>query len=295
MNYSFLKKFRLQTSIMLGCLFTLDAGPFNFFEHVPNPETSLSHAPIDYQAEMIAAISTRGIDQLNINECLTNYVVRTNIYYSHNSVTENGISIRAALAENIKFTSNHKFLSSEDLNRLEIADELTFLHNWQREMTDAEFYRSIHYLREEADDPFTLLTAYTQQLAYLYKKAYGSLDKALEPGYWSDSIKHVANFCRYVNRCRTLLYETQELKATWEHTDTDWSQYDYLWPHIYRNNAMLCRHGEVFLGDYEFLLRQSQAIELIDTFHDISNVLANEALMGADGVMQLMALFTGMM
>ena len=129
MSYSFLKKFGLQTSAMLNCLFTLDTGQFNFFEHVPNPETSLSFAPIDYQAEMIAAISTRGIDQLNVNECLTNYAVRTNIYYSHNSITENGISIRAALSENITLMSHHKFLPSEELERLETTSELTFLHN----------------------------------------------------------------------------------------------------------------------------------------------------------------------
>ena len=80
-------------------------------------------------------------------------------------------------------------------------------------MTDGEFYRSIHYLREEVADPFTILTAYTQHLTYLYKRAYGSLNKALELGYFNDSSKHVANFCHYVNRCRTLLYDTQELKA----------------------------------------------------------------------------------
>ena len=58
---------------------------------------------------------------------------------------------------------------------------------------------------------------------------------------------------------------------------------------------MLCRRGEVFLDDYEFLLRQSESVRLIDMFHNISNVLANEALMGADGAMDLIVLFTGML
>lgn len=114
---------------MLGCLFTLDTGEFNFFEHVLNPINSLSHAPIDFQAAMIAAISTRGPNQLNVNECLVNYAVRSNIYYAYNSVTENGISIRAALSENIKFMSHNKFLPSAELDRLEASGELTYLHN----------------------------------------------------------------------------------------------------------------------------------------------------------------------
>jgi hypothetical protein len=80
-------------------------------------------------------------------------------------------------------------------------------------MSGAEFYRSVGYHLQEDADPFTLLTAYMQHLTYLYKKAYTSLDKALELGYLNDSIKYVADFCRCVNRCRTLLYDTEVLKA----------------------------------------------------------------------------------
>ena len=129
MSYSFLKKFGLQTSAMLNCLFTLDTGQFNVFGHVPNPENSLSLAPINHQVELIATLRIRGIDQLNVNECLVNHAVRENIYRSHNSVTGNGISTRAALSENINLMSHHKFLPSEELERLETMGELTFLHN----------------------------------------------------------------------------------------------------------------------------------------------------------------------
>ena len=75
---------------------------------------------------MIAALRTRGTDQLNVNECLADYAVRTNIYRSHNSVIESGISTRVPLSERINLTSHHKFLPSEELGRLETADELAF-------------------------------------------------------------------------------------------------------------------------------------------------------------------------
>ena len=276
MSYSFLKKFGLPISAMLGCLFNLDAGQFNVFEHVPNPENSVPYIPINHQAEMIAALRTRGTDQLNVNECLADYTVHTNIYRPHNSVIESEISTRVSLSESINLTSHHKFLPSEELGCLETADELAFWHNWHREMTNEEFYCSIHYLQEEVTDPFTVLTVYTRYLTYLYKKAYGSLHKALELGYFNDSSKHVANFCRYVNKSRTLLYETQAFEANWKHANADWTQYDYVWPHIFRNNAMLGRHGEVLLDDY------------------INNILATEALISADMVIDLIVLFSGM-
>ena len=126
MSYSFLKKFGLPISAMLGCLFNLDAGQFNVFEHVPNPENSVPYTPINHQAEMIAALRTRGTDQLNVNECLVDYTVHTNIYRPHNSVIESEISTRVSLSESINLTSHHKFLPSEELGCLETADELAF-------------------------------------------------------------------------------------------------------------------------------------------------------------------------
>lgn len=81
-------------------------------------------------------------------------------------------------------------------------------------MTNDEFYRSLYQLNLEGEDPFVAITACTQQLAYLYKSAFDSFNKAFVTSYSNDSIKHIADFSTCVSRCREILYDTQVIKAS---------------------------------------------------------------------------------
>lgn len=128
MNYSFLKKFSFKITTILECLFTLDTKTFNTIEHIFNSVNSLSYYNATRRPyktlKTIADLRTCEIDQLNVNECLLNYVLRDKIHRPYNSLIENEMSIRSALSENINLMSYNKFLPSEELDCATMVDEL---------------------------------------------------------------------------------------------------------------------------------------------------------------------------
>jgi hypothetical protein len=279
----------------------------------PNVNNTLSYNLIDCQSEIIIAARTCDAHKFTGSEYLTQYVQHANVYYSDTNSSSIGIPTRGTFSKDSAYIdgmSGYQPRTIQEVVRFERANKLNYLDDWQRnmsneefyrilyerpDMTNREFYRTFFRLPRETAESFIPSVAHQDHLVRLFKKVIRSSEETSEIYPWFASITHESNFYFFLNRYRTLLSDIAAFKDNFTRLNMDWTEYRYLISQAYRNEAWIARFNEVCVGDYQLMhsrMNDLEYIDWVDTTHYVSHVFVNEVLSGVDATMELTHVFS---
>lgn len=308
------------TKAVLGLIFIMNTNQLNFFSRVcsldPNLNNALSLKSINLQAKIIIAERTGNSHKFTGSEYFTQYLNHNNVYYSDSNFSSIGIPTRGTLSKGAAYIdgmSSYKPHSLQDVVRFERLNKLKYLDDWGRNVSNEEFYRILYELPnmrgrmlyrelfnlpEETAESFIPSVAHWDHLVRLSKKVIESLEKPSNSYSWCTPNTHESNFYIFISRYYTLLNDIAAFKNTLAVFNIDWTHHRYLISRAYRNEALITRFNEVYVGDYRLLHSNTRLFgdvpmnHFVDTTHYASHVFVNEALIGVDATMELTHVFS---